>query len=184
MENYIMAVILAMTTIGLSLLLVSKRRHCENVANLALYLMFFMCILSTGPVMQYSQGISIFCKIVMAGCLVGFLYAHFGAKKLYFIKDLDLSHPEHLEQIQVALRTYVRENLPLTARVNLDFRFLTLQGATEDQQKGCVMVINDYMNSHDCSSMKDWRWMIIVASSILMIAMVAQMIYYVLYGFS
>ena len=89
---------------------------------------------------------------------------------------------EHRLALERRLRIFAEEELPPEASVKMDYRLITMEKVSAREAKACLQVINQYINTNDCSDTKDWRLMILFAATLQLLAVIGMMLYHLLAG--
>lgn len=182
MIGYYVMTLLSVAIILVALRLVSKRHRCEKVTNLALFMLAFMCAIDWQVIGDMDHQVKVFwtiALIIAGGVLV---YDASSPKTYYYLKDFQVRSDEHRLALERALRSFAETELPPGASVHMDYRLITMENVPPQQTKACLKLINDYIDEHDCSDIKDWRMMILIAATLQLIAVLAMLIYHLFNG--
>lgn len=172
MVGYYCLALMSVLIILLSIRLVSKRHHCEKFTTLFLFMLAFMCMIDLQIIGEITQQVRIFWGIAIVlggGALV---YDASSSKTYYYLKDFQVQDDRHRERLENLIRDFRLKQLPLDAVLKIDYRLLVMEKVPPDAEKACLKLINDYINNNDCSDIKDWRFMILFASTLQLIAVV------------
>lgn len=182
MTGYYVMTAFSIAIIGVSLRLVSKKHRCEKVTDLALFMLAFMCAIDWQVAGDMTHQVKVFwiiALIIAGGVLV---YDASSPKTYYYLKDFQVRSDEHRLALERAIRLFAETELAPGASVMMDHRLITMEHVPPQQAKACLKLINDYIDEHDCSDIKDWRMMILIAATLQLIAVLGMMAYHLFNG--
>lgn len=181
MTSYYVMSLMSVAIILVAVRLVSKRHHCEKMTTLFWFMLVFMCAIDWQIVGEINRQVQIFWTVALVlggGALV--LDAS-SAKTYYYLKDFQVRSDEHRLALEREVRLFA-ETLPSGANITIDYRLITMEKVSAREAKACLQLINNYINQHDCSDIKDWRMMILLAAALQLIAVVGMTLYHLLNG--
>ena len=182
MRGYYILSAMSIAIILVARRLVSKRHHCEKITTLFWFMLVFMCAIRWQIAGEINQAVQIFWLIALVlggGVLVA---DSSSAKTYYYLKDFQVQNDEHRLALEREMRLFAETHLPKEAALKMDYRLIIMEKMSARQEKACLQVINDYINEHDCSDNKDWRWMILFAATLQLMAVLAMLAYHLFFG--